>query len=205
MFFVLRAFLPIEQSWACKWLFQTVFPVLVGKDVLNKLSVVVTDGDSQEITQLEEAAKQFFPNVCRMRCSWHIIDRGWHKKVKVSLGGHSRRKRPLHPKGKPRQTATPLTELNKTARTICRWIFSWAQPSCCETEQECLVSKALFMKFAQSNQAKDLFGSCFVESVVLFVRENAFPHEHRFVASNGMGCFIWRLTPIVAMKGRTMA
>jgi hypothetical protein len=124
MFFVLRAFLPSEQSWACKWLFQTVFPVLIGKYVLNKLSVVVTDGDSQEITQFEEAAKQFFPNVYRIRCSWHIIDRGWHKKVKVSLGGHSRRKRPLHLKGKPRQTATPLTELNKTARTIYRWIFS---------------------------------------------------------------------------------
>jgi hypothetical protein len=31
------------------------------KEVFNKLSIVVTDGDSQEITQLQEAAKQFFP------------------------------------------------------------------------------------------------------------------------------------------------
>jgi hypothetical protein len=52
MFFVLRAFLPSEQSWAYKWLFQTVFPVLIGKEVLSKLSLVVTDGDSQEITLL---------------------------------------------------------------------------------------------------------------------------------------------------------
>jgi hypothetical protein len=49
MFFVLHAFLSSEQSWAYKWLFQTVFPVLIGKDVLNKLSIVFTDGDSQEL------------------------------------------------------------------------------------------------------------------------------------------------------------
>jgi hypothetical protein len=83
-------------------------------------------------------------------------------------------------KGKPRRAAPPLTESNKTARTIYRWIFSWAQPSHCETSEEYLVSKALFLKFVQSNQVKDLFGSVFVESVVNFVRENVFPHEERF-------------------------
>jgi hypothetical protein len=76
MFFVLRAFLPSEQSWAYKWLFQTVFPKLIGTEVLNKISIVVTDGDSQEITQLEDAVTKFFPSVYRIRCSWHIIDRG---------------------------------------------------------------------------------------------------------------------------------
>jgi hypothetical protein len=45
------------------------------------------------------------------------------------------------------------------------------------------------MKFVQSNQVKDLFGSCFVESVVLFVRENVFPHEHRFCYFKRHGLF----------------
>jgi hypothetical protein len=66
MFFVLRCFLPSEQSWAYRWLFQTVFPSLIGKDVLNKVNIVVTDGDSQEITQLEEAVNKFFPQVYRL-------------------------------------------------------------------------------------------------------------------------------------------
>jgi hypothetical protein len=177
MFFVLRAFLPSEQSWAYKWLFQTVFPVLIGKEVLKKISIIVTDGDSQEITQLEDAVNKFCPTVRRIRCSWHIIDRGWFKKVNIPLGGHSRRKRPLHLKGKKRRTPPPLTETNKTARTIYRWLFSWAQPSYCENEDEYKVSKALFMKFVQSTQVKELFGSSFVDSVVLFVRESVFPHE----------------------------
>jgi hypothetical protein len=68
MFFVLRVFLPIEQSEAYKWLFQTVFPVLIGKDVSNKLSIVVTDGNSQEITELEDTVNKFFPNVYHIRC-----------------------------------------------------------------------------------------------------------------------------------------
>jgi hypothetical protein len=100
--------------------------------------------------------------------------------VKVPLGGHSRKKRPLHLKGKKRKKSPPLTESNKTARTVYRWIFSWAQPSYCETEEEYLLSKALFMTFVQSYQVRDLFGSLFVEAVVCFVRENVFPHEERF-------------------------
>jgi hypothetical protein len=47
-----------------------VFPTLIGKDVLEKNSTVVTDRDSQEINQLEEAATKYFPNVYRLRRSW---------------------------------------------------------------------------------------------------------------------------------------
>jgi hypothetical protein len=68
----------------------------------------------------------FFPEAYRIRCSWYIIHRGWNKKVKVALGGKSRKKRALASLGQPRQKAAPLTKLNKTARTIYRWMFSWA-------------------------------------------------------------------------------
>jgi hypothetical protein len=102
MFFVLCACLPSEQSWAYKWLFQTVFPTLVGKDFLEKTNIVVIDGDSQVSTQLEEALIKYFSNVYRLRRLWHIIDRGWRKKINVPLGGHSRKKSPLHLEGKKR-------------------------------------------------------------------------------------------------------
>ena len=66
MFFVLRAFLPSEQNQAYKCLFQNVFPILIGRDVLNNLSRLVTDGDSQEITQLEDAVNKYYPSVYRI-------------------------------------------------------------------------------------------------------------------------------------------
>jgi hypothetical protein len=74
----------------------------------------------------------------------------------------------------------PLTEWNKTTQTIYVWIFSWAQPSFCESEEEYKVSKVLFMQFFQSNQVKQLFGYPFVETVVQFVCGNVFPHKDRF-------------------------
>jgi hypothetical protein len=72
--------------------FSNCFPDLIGQDVLNKISLVVTDGGLQEITQLQDAVNKFFPNVYLIRCSWHIINMEWQKLVKVPLGGHSRKK-----------------------------------------------------------------------------------------------------------------
>jgi hypothetical protein len=60
MFIVLRAFLPNEQSWSYKWFFQTVLPALLGKDVLKRIKIIVTDGDSQETSQLDDAIALFF-------------------------------------------------------------------------------------------------------------------------------------------------
>ena len=61
MFIVLRAFLPNEQSWSYKWFFHTVLPTLLGKDVLKRIKIIVTDGNSQEISQLDDAITMFFP------------------------------------------------------------------------------------------------------------------------------------------------
>jgi hypothetical protein len=115
MFIVLRAFLPNEQSWSYKWFFHMVLPALLGRDILKRIKTIVTDGNSQEISQLDDAIAMFFPHAYQIRCYWHIIYRGWHKKVKVALGGKSRKKRAPASLCQPRQKAAPLTELNKTA------------------------------------------------------------------------------------------
>jgi hypothetical protein len=92
MFIVLRAFLPNEQSWSYKWFFLTVLPALLGKDVLKRRKIIVTDGDSQEISQLDDALASFFPEAYWIRCSWHIIDRGWNKRSKWLLEASRERK-----------------------------------------------------------------------------------------------------------------
>ena len=62
--------MPSKQSWAYTRLFQTILPSLIGKEeVLNKLSIVVMDGDAQEIGQLEDAVTNHFPNVYCIQCS----------------------------------------------------------------------------------------------------------------------------------------
>jgi hypothetical protein len=120
--------------------FPTILTTLIGKEVLNKINIVVSNGaDSQEIGQLEDDVTNHFLNVVYcICCSRHIIDHGWKKKVKTSFGGLSRKKHPLHLRGKLRQKAPPLTELNKIAQTIYTWLFLWAHPSFCESKEEYL-------------------------------------------------------------------
>ena len=91
---ILNAFLPSEQAWAYQWLFGSVFPLILGREMLKRIQLVITDGDAQETSQLDLAMQDYFPNCRRQRCSWHVIDRGCHSHLKcLKFGGHSRRKR----------------------------------------------------------------------------------------------------------------
>jgi hypothetical protein len=76
---VLRVFMPNERAWAFRWLFQVVFYTLLGCSGLGRIKVVITDGDAQETSQLDLAIQAFFPRALRIRCGWHIVDRGWHR------------------------------------------------------------------------------------------------------------------------------
>ena len=59
---VLNAFLPCEQAWAYQWLFGSVFPLILGPEMLGRVQLVVTDGDAQETSQLDLALQEVFPN-----------------------------------------------------------------------------------------------------------------------------------------------
>jgi hypothetical protein len=101
----------------------------------------------------------------------------------VALGGKSLKKRAIASLGQPRQIAAPLTELNKTA-TIYRRMFSWAQPSYCETEEEYFLSKALFMKFVALRQVREVLGWGVGDAIIKFARESVIPHEERMAYFN---------------------
>ena len=77
MFTFLRAFLPNEKGWVFRWVFSVVMPHLFGNTILNRIQVIVTDGDSQEYGQLDNAISEFMPHITRVRCGWHIIQKGW--------------------------------------------------------------------------------------------------------------------------------
>jgi hypothetical protein len=187
MFMVLRCFMPNEQAWAYKWLFKVVFPALLGSKYVNDVSMILTDGDNQTIIQLEQAIDKRFgfhedgtPKVERARCSWHIIDRGWFSHVKYPLGGLSRKRRPKHLLGTKRPKPKELTAANQLSRKIYRWLFSWAQPGYCETEEEFLVSKALCVAFLKSKEVGAVLGDEAGKLIIDFIRQYISPHEAKF-------------------------
>jgi hypothetical protein len=66
-----------------KWLFQTALPALFGKEACEGIRLVITDGDSQEFTQLDVAIVTKITNAIRRRCGWHIENRGWKRNVHI--------------------------------------------------------------------------------------------------------------------------
>ena len=60
MFNVICVFLPSEQAWVFKWFFFVAMPSILGKELLQSVKIIITDGDSQEIQQLDEAMNQIF-------------------------------------------------------------------------------------------------------------------------------------------------
>jgi hypothetical protein len=59
-FTVLRVFLPNERAWVFRWLFQVVMPELLGASWVKQVTAIITDGDAQEMQQLDVAIKNFF-------------------------------------------------------------------------------------------------------------------------------------------------
>ena len=70
---VVRVWAPNERAWMFRWLLQTALPTLVGKQTCNRICMFITDGDSQEYTQLDAAIAVVFRSALRRRCGWHLI------------------------------------------------------------------------------------------------------------------------------------
>jgi hypothetical protein len=90
-FTILRAFLPNERAWSFRWLFQNAMPCLLGPEFMARIRIIVTDGDSQETSQVDNAIAKFrdlidqavgkhFPKTQRVRCGWHAIEKGWDRR-----------------------------------------------------------------------------------------------------------------------------
>ena len=45
------------------------------------MQLVISDGDSQECAQIDAAIDMIFKQAKTRRCGWHIVDRGWIRKV----------------------------------------------------------------------------------------------------------------------------
>ena len=81
--------------------------------------MIFSDGDSQEITQLDNALRKFMPNIYRGRFCWYIVDRGWHNNAAGI-------------------TSFPIEHsgfYQEIFYLIKNWIYSWMKDSC-ETQDE---------------------------------------------------------------------
>ena len=159
MFSVICAFLPNEKAWVFRWIFQTVMPAL-GKEYIGSMNVIITDGDACETSQLDVDIMKQFPNVCHVRCGWHIVDRGWRRRCpctrSVSL---------------PNQAA-----FASKSNQIKAWIYSWMSPRC-EAEDKYNISKSLLCAYLRHSDFLCVASEAVADRIGTFIREHVEPHE----------------------------
>ena len=63
MFIFLRAFLPNERNWVFRWIFSIVLPKFFHKIILSRIRLIISDGDAQECTSIDNAVNLYFPQV----------------------------------------------------------------------------------------------------------------------------------------------
>jgi len=158
-FTVLCAYLPNQRMWTFHWIFQTVIPALLGQDT-KCTKMIITDGDSQEITQLDNAILWYFPQVFRQRCGWHLITCGWdhHCPARGSASDHINK--PFY----------------KICQNVLNWLYSWLE-SKVETEVEYKISKALLFQYVTHPDQIAILGNANCDKIINFIREHVVPYE----------------------------
>ena len=163
MFILLRAYFPNEQAWAFRWIFSTIFPKCFPSTTLRRIVFVCSDGDSQEFSQIDAAIRKFFPWVTRVRCGWHLFDRGWNKHG-PKMGSHWKKQ---------------AAYFKEVTSNVYQWMFSWARNDCLTEEQYC-VSKYLLWKYINSTKVLQVLGIEFRNVVQNFISKCVEIHEEYF-------------------------
>jgi hypothetical protein len=162
MFTVMRALVPNERAWVFRWLFSVAIPELLGPHATKCIKLIITDGDSQETSQLDVALKEHFPGAVHGRCGWHIVDHGW-----ITKGP------------KVTHAACSASAFRTYAATFKAWLYSWMSPAV-HTKEEYNISKALFHFYVRTPKVIHDLGEANVRVLVKFVWDHVEPHEQYY-------------------------
>ncbi len=83
--------MPNQQSWMFCWVFSVVFPKFIPKHILLSVKIIITDGDPQEYTQVDNAIENVLFNARRIRCGWHIVAQGFENVCCLDQAQHRSR------------------------------------------------------------------------------------------------------------------
>ena len=78
---ICRMILSHERRISYRWVFCHSMPVLLGVEFMKNIVVIMTDGDSNEMEELENVIARYLPQCNRLRCGWHLIHKGFQRRV----------------------------------------------------------------------------------------------------------------------------
>ena len=94
----------------------------------------MTDGDMNEIVQLEEAINDFMPGCFQQQCGWYIIFKGWKKNCNIGSAVQKAYKKIFH-----------LLDC-----IMMHWCSTFMYLGYCESVDELRISQALLLKYIHS-------------------------------------------------------
>ena len=153
-----RYFMPNQQAWMFRWVFSVSWPRLIPKHILDRIKLILSDGDQTEYNQIDNAIKKYMPHVYRGRCGWHVIFKGIEKRVDTTFPDLSKDVK------------------DKYLKFIKNWCYSWMKIDC-QTYMQFKYSYHLLCKFLYSKKVIDLFGIPFANNFTLFLRKHVFVWE----------------------------
>jgi hypothetical protein len=163
----MRVFLPNKTAGAFCWMFHIVLPKLLGDSLLKRINVIISDGDSQEISQLDNAIIDCYPHMQRLHCGRHIVEKGWQKHCP---GEHS--------------VDVPFREPFKhLLKHVKKWIYSWMKPGYCETEDKYHLSKVILIHYLKTEHVFNICGKnhSIPNQIIKFITAHVFPHENHYI------------------------
>ena len=108
-----------------------MLPTSFNEENLQRIEVMITDGDSQEYAQLDVAIKNHFPNAYRACSAYHVNSKVWEK--------HG-------PNIKNYDRKEMIKQCTLQMKIITDWIYSWMK-SGCETELQYQGSKYFLLEY----------------------------------------------------------
>ena len=126
--------IPNQQRFSFRWVFQHALNILIPKFHRDRVRFIMKDGDNQQRNEVLMALKQIFPNALEGGCGYHVVHCTWCKYV---------------PKVATLQRRYQ-ENFKKISSHILRWVYSWMQPSFVESSEEYKISKFLLIQFISS-------------------------------------------------------
>ena len=145
-----------------------VMPSLINKKLLEKvLRIIISDGDSQFFSQIDNAIRPYFKNAKRVHCGWHLIHKGWEQHINNASQFNN----------------FSMTEYRDIKQTLTSWVTSWMKGTC-ETRQEYKFSLYLITKYLKSSPIFGKYRTFFSMSVLMFICKHAIQQEEWYVFYN---------------------
>eukprot|EP00977_Amphora_coffeiformis_P022823 scaffold11617_cov92-Amphora_coffeaeformis.AAC.1 len=131
---------------------------------MTRVKAVMTDGDSHEMEELDLAIDRYMPQCRRIRCGWHIVFKGFRRRVTLENMIPTRFKR----------------QYALFARAIRNWCYTFMRPGYCETQHELTVSKCMLLSYLHSSHVRRFLDGHKHLIVQEFLVSGVFPHDKYF-------------------------